>query len=87
MFVSDEVLLAVSFAAAQVRLANLARGGPLLSTSQAAYDEVITGMALVGPLDSGPGISRLVQVHFRDRVTRGDSAVLTPRWPARPGSA
>jgi len=30
VFISDEVLLDVSFAAAQARLANLARGGSLL---------------------------------------------------------
>ena len=80
VFVGDEVLLDVSFAAAQARLANLARGGSLLSASQAAYDDGITGMARVGPLGSGPGMSRLVQVHFRDLVTREGSAVLTLRW-------
>jgi hypothetical protein len=80
MFVSDEVLLDVSFAAAQARLANLARGGSLLSASQSAYDDGITGLARVGPLGSGPGISRLVQVHFRDLVTREGSALLTLRW-------
>ena len=86
VFISDEVLLSVSFAAAQARLANLARGGSLLSASQAAYDEGITGLVRVGPLGSGPGISRLVQVHFRDLVTREGSAVLTLRWEtAGPG--
>ena len=33
----------------------------------------------VGPVGSGPGISRLVQVHSRDLVTREGSAVLTLR--------
>ena len=86
VFISDEVLLSVSFGAAQARLANLARGGLLLSASQAAYDEGITGLVRVGPLGSGPGISRLVQVPFRDQVTREGSAVLTLRWEtAGPG--
>ena len=80
MFVSDEVLLDVSFAAAQARLANLARGGSLLSASQAAYDDGITGMGRVGPRGSAPGMSRLVQVHFRDLVIREGSAMLTLRW-------
>jgi len=82
VFISNEVLLDVSFAAAQARLANLARGGSLLSASQVAYDDGITGLARVGPLGSGPGISRLVRVHFRDLVTREGSAVLTLRWEA-----
>ena len=82
MFISDEVLLDVSFAAAQARLANLARGGSLLSASQAAYGDGITGLARVGPLGGGPGMSRLVQVHFRDLVTREGSAVLALRWEA-----
>jgi hypothetical protein len=80
MFVSDEVLLDVGFTAAQARLANLTRGGSLVGASQAAYGDGITGLARVGPLGSGPGLSRLVQVHFRDLLTREDSAVLTLRW-------
>jgi hypothetical protein len=82
VFISDEVLLDVSFAAAQARLANLARGGSLLSASQAAYGDGITGLARVGPLGSGPGMSRLVRVHFRDLVTREGSAALALRWEA-----
>jgi len=80
VFISDEVRLDVGFAAAQARLANLARGGSLLSASQAAHDDGITGLARVGPLGSGPGISRLVRVRYRDLVTREGSAVLTLRW-------
>jgi len=82
VFVSGEVLLDVSFAAAQARLASLARGGSLLSASQAACGDGITGLARVGPLGGGPGMSRLVQVHVRDLVTREGSAVLALRREA-----
>jgi len=82
VFISDEVLLDVSFAAAQARLVNLARVGSLLSASQAAYGDGITGLARVGPLGSGPGMCRLVRVHFRDLVTREGSAALALRWEA-----
>ena len=82
MFVSDDVLLEVSFAAAQARLANLARGGVLARVSEEAYGDEVTGLVRVGPLSSAPGVSRLVQVRFRDLVTREDSAVLTLRWEA-----
>ena len=61
MFISGEVLLDVSFAAAQARLASLAR---------------------VGPLGGRPGMSRLVQVHVRDLVTREGSAALALGWEA-----
>jgi len=61
VFISDEVLLDVSFAAAQARLANLARGGSLLSASQAAYGDGITGLARVGPLGAvGDGLDRVI---------------------------
>ena len=82
MFISGEVLLHVSFAAAQARLANLARGGSLLSASQAACGAGITGLARVCPLGGGPGMSRLVQAHVRDLVTREGSAVLALRREA-----
>ena len=82
MFVGDEVLLDVSFNAAQARLANLTHGGSLVRSSRDAYGEGITGLLRVGPLGSAPGMSRLVEVHFRELVTRGESAVLTLRWTA-----
>jgi hypothetical protein len=42
----------------------------------------------VGPLGSVRGLSRLVEVQFRDLVGREDSAVLTLRWAATgPGGA
>ena len=74
VFISGEVLLDVSFAVAQARLASLARGGSLLSASQPACGDGITGLARAGPLGGGPGMSRLVQ-DVRDLVTRAGSAV------------
>jgi hypothetical protein len=82
MFVGDEVLLDVTFTAARARLANLARGGSLLSVSEDAYNGGITGLVRIGPLGSAPALSRLVQVHFRDLVERDDSAGLALRWEA-----
>ena len=80
MFAGDEVRLEVSFNAAQARLANLIRGGSLVSASQHAYGEGITGLVRVGPLGAAPGISRIVEVRFRELVARGDTAVLALRW-------
>jgi hypothetical protein len=82
VFVGDEVLLDVSFVAARARLANLTRGGLLLSVSEGAYGEGIAGLARVGPLGSAPGISRLVEVHVRDLAETTDSAGLALRWAA-----
>lgn len=82
MFVGGEVLLDVSFETAGARLVNLIRGGSLLTASQDTYSDAIGGLARVGPLGSAPGMSRLVEVKFREPVTHGDSIVLTLRWEA-----
>ena len=82
MFVGSEVLLDVSFDVACTRVAALAHDGWLGGASGAAYREWGTGLARVGPLDSVPGVSRLVEVRFRDLVTHGESAVLALRWEA-----
>ena len=82
MFVAGEVLVDLSFPAAAARLANLARGGPLTRVSQGAYGDGLTGLARVGPLGAAPGVSKLVEVHFLDVATRGESAVLALRWQA-----
>lgn len=43
-------------------------------------------MGRVGPRGSAPGMSRLVQAHFRDLMIREGSAALTLRWKtAEPG--
>jgi carbon monoxide dehydrogenase subunit G len=82
MFVSDEARLAVSFRVAEARLVNLTHGGWLVSASERAYDEGLVGFLRVGPLGDLPGMSKLVRVHFRDVVTREDTALLTLRWEA-----
>ncbi len=88
MFVSAEALLDLSFPAASAGLANLARGGLLTGVSQGAYGDGFTGVARVGPVGEVPGISKLVEVHVLDVMTRGESAVLTLRWEATaPGSS
>jgi hypothetical protein len=80
VIVGDDVRLEVSFNVAQARLVNLARGSSLASASGQSYDEGITHLTRVGPLGPAPGISKLVEVRYRDLVTHGDSAVLTLRW-------
>jgi hypothetical protein len=76
MFVGDEVLLDVSFTAARARLVNLIRGGGLLSASEDAYGQGITGLVRVGPA----GLSRLVQVQARELAERDGCAGLAIRW-------
>lgn len=83
MFVSDEIVVPVSFNAAQARLANLIRGGMLQDASRDAYGDEITGRFRVGP---SAVMSRLVRAEFREPVQHGDAAVLTLRWEvAGPG--
>ena len=82
MFVAAEMGLDLSFPAAAARLANLARGGSLTRVSEEAYGDGLTGLVWVGPVSAVPGVSKLVQVHVRDVVTRGESAVLALRWQA-----
>ena len=82
MFVADEVLLDLSFAAAVAQLTEMARGGLLTRVSQGAYGDGLTGLARVGPLGAAPGMSKLVELHLLDVVTRGESAVLPLRWQA-----
>jgi hypothetical protein len=82
MFVADEALLELSFPAAAARLPGVARGGLLTHASQGAYGDGLTGLMRVGPLGATPGTSKLVEVHFLEVVTRGESAVLALRWQA-----
>jgi hypothetical protein len=82
VFAGDEVRLEASFNAARARLANLARGSSLVSASRHAYGEGLTVLVRVGPLGAMPGLSRLVEVRFRDLVTDTSAAVLTLRWEA-----
>lgn len=80
MFVSGEVSLDVSFAAAQAALANLLGGGLLVSVSEQAYGDGITGLAGAGPLDAVVGLSRFRHVHFQNLKASDDSARFALRW-------
>lgn len=82
MFVGAEVVLDVSFGAARAGLVRVAGGGWLTTASADAYGQWDKDLARVGPLGSGWGVSRLVEVRFRDLVTHGRSALLTLRWEA-----
>jgi hypothetical protein len=82
MFVSGEIGLEMPFADALARLTGLARGGWLRSASAEAYGESGAALARVGPLGAAPGLSRLVQVRFRELAVHEDHAVLPLRWEA-----
>ncbi len=82
MFVAAAMGLDLSYPAAAARLANLARGGSLTRASEGAYGDGLTGLVWVGPAGAVPGVSKLVEVHVRDVVTRGEGAVLALRWQA-----
>lgn len=82
VFVGNEVQLDVSFDVARARLVSLIRGGNLLTASQDAYGAGVAGLARVGPLGPGPGVSRLVEVKFREPVAHGDSMMVAMRWEA-----
>jgi len=82
VFVGAEAVLNVSFDAARAGLARALGGERLVTASADAYGEWSKGMALVGPRGAGWSVSRLVEVRFRELVTRGNTAVLTLRWEA-----
>ena len=83
MFVHEEALLDVEFAAAQASLASLARGTSLRAASEYAYGRGgAAGMDRVGPLGEVRGMSRLVEVRYHDLIAHPDSAHLMLRWEA-----
>lgn len=82
VFVSGEVQLDVSVNAARARLLSLIRGGALLTASQHAYGDAVTGLSRPGQPGPGPATSRLVEAKFREPVNHGDSVVLALRWEA-----
>jgi hypothetical protein len=82
VFVDAQTVVDATFDLARVRLADLARDGWLAGASGDAYGEWDQGLARVGPMGSAPGLSRLVDVRFRDVVTHEGSAVLALRWEA-----
>ena len=81
MFVAAKVLLNLSFPAAAPRFANLARGGLLTPMSERAYDDGLTGLVRIGPPGVAPG-SKLVEVHYLEVATCGESAAFALRWEA-----
>jgi hypothetical protein len=78
MFVGDEVLLEVGFAAARDRLAQLAGSGVLVSASQDAYRDEVARVVRVG----AGGLSKLVRVQVRELARTGTSTGFAIRWEA-----
>ena len=78
MFVGDEVRLDVSFGPARAKLARLAKGGLLLSTSDDAYEHGTVGLARVG----AGGLFKVVRVRTRELAEREGSARWAIRWEA-----
>lgn len=84
MFVGDEMLLEVGFAAARDRLAHLAAGGALLRTSEDAYGRETAGLTRIGTA----GLSKLVRMQVRELTWTDRSAAMAIRWEATgPGGA
>jgi len=82
MFVHERTSLDIGYAAAQARLANLARRAYIAGASREAYEQEGLALIRVGPLGPAPGASRLVRVRFRDLVIHDQTSVLTLRWDA-----
>jgi hypothetical protein len=82
MFVAHEVVLPVDFTVAKDRLTNVIRGKALVLAARESYDHGVMMWLRVGPRGPTAGVSRLVEVRFRDLVAHGDSVVLTLRWEA-----
>jgi len=82
VFVGAEAVLDISFDAARAGLARAVGGERLVAASADAYGEWNRGLARVGPRGAVWSVSRLVEVRFRELVTRGNSVVLIVRWEA-----
>jgi len=80
--VSAEAVLDAGFDAARAGLARAVSGERLAAASADAYGAWSNHLARVGPGGAGRGMSRLVEVRFRELVTKGNSAVLSVRWEA-----
>jgi len=78
VFVGDEVLLNVGFGSARAKLARLAKGGLLLSTSDDAYEYGTVGLARVG----AGGLFKVVRVQTHELAEAGGSARWAIRWEA-----
>ncbi len=82
MFISHQLVLGVSFQAAQARLENLTQGGWLSTASGGAYADGLAALIRVGPFGDVPGASKLVKVSLLEPVPRDDAMVLSLRWEA-----
>jgi hypothetical protein len=81
MFVSQERVLPVSFAAASARLAELS-DGRFREASQAVYQDGVAYLMRVGPAGAVPGMSRLVRVRFTEPAHRDGITTIGLRWEA-----
>jgi hypothetical protein len=81
VFVGDEVLLEISFKAAQAQVADLSRSGSLVTAAKDSYGEGITSLVGGWPADSA-GASRLTGVYIREPRVCEDAAVFALRWEA-----
>src|SRR5260370_13413423 len=82
MFISHQLVLGVSFQAAQARLENLTQGGWLSTASGGAYADGLAALIRVGPFGDVPGASKLVKVSLLEPVPRDDAMVLSLRREA-----
>lgn len=82
MFLSQEVTLPLSFAAARTRLLCLTRDGSLGRASGEAFTAGRGDALGYGPFGEVPGASTLVRVQFAEPAPRRDLLVLPLRWEA-----
>lgn len=82
MFVSDDQVVPVSFAAATSRLGELTRGRLLDGLSERVYSDGVGYLLRVGPAGVVPGASRLVRVRFSDLAYHDDEVTVAMRWEA-----
>ena len=82
MFLSQEVTLPLSFAAARARLLCLTRDGSLGRASGEAFTAGRGDALGYGPFGEVPGASALVRVQFAEPTPRRDLLVLPLRWEA-----
>jgi hypothetical protein len=80
VFLGDHILMDVGFDSARRQLERLARDGVLLSASEYAYGEGITGLVETAGLAAG--MSRLVGVRPGDLLAAEGCARLWLRWEA-----
>jgi hypothetical protein len=72
----------LSFPIAQARLADAVGQGSLGRISAGAYRDGLADLIPSGQRGAAPGLPELAEVHCRELVAHGESAVLTLRWEA-----